>query len=95
MTEMYYDSIFYTKSDIRNQTNLENMTWFQDSQPLIISGLTVVGCILSFALGFLIRYNNFKQKIFLNKINKANHMIFLVDKDVTGISESFTIQNEK
>lgn len=95
--ELYYDSIFYVESygqfETLSQPNLDNAMWFKDiSHPLIII-LTVVGCILSFSLGLLIRYNMLEQKLFLKKVNKANRKIFVVESGTSWISQS--TQNEK
>lgn len=96
--ELHSDSTFYTETDgkpsAKHQiydTNFDDTIWFP--QALIIS-LTIVCCILSFSLGLLVRYNHFQQKLFLNKIDKANRMIFVIDNSSTCFKESVVVQNE-
>lgn len=93
----YYDSIFYAdnKFRINSQNNFDDAVRSGAiNQPLIIA-LTIVGCILSFSIGLLMKYYLVEQKSFLNKINKANRMIFVIEKDASCLSQTVTIQNEK
>lgn len=97
--ELHVDSIFYSETDPKHQmhnlSNLDDAIWSGTiSQTLIIS-LTIFGCILSFSLGLLIRYNLFKQKMFFNKINKTNRMIFVVENNANCSRQSVAVQNEK
>ncbi|KAJ6644338.1 Thymocyte nuclear protein 1, partial [Pseudolycoriella hygida] len=75
--EVQMDSTIYSEIEGRYHVHYHNSyeSAIQSdggvSHALIIS-LTIVGCILSFSLGLLIRHNLYKQKRFFNKINKVN-----------------------
>lgn len=97
--ELHFDSKLYAETDpkqhIDGLNDSDATVWSTTTSRALIISLTIVGCILSFSLGLLIRYNLVKRKMISNKLNKTKRMIFVVENNAKCLKQAITEQNEK